>query len=400
MIKVFLVEDEFVIREGIKKNIDWEGHGYEFVGEAQDGELALPLINRLEPDIVITDIKMPFMNGLELSRIIKQTLKDTEIIILSGYDEFEYAKEGIQIGVAEYLLKPVSGDDLLKSVDVVKDRILEKKQEKELYEKYLKETGENTTLEKRHFFAELVKGNLSAAEIMDRASRLSMDISGSSFNVVLFKVRSMNHEVNEYSGSVQAVNDKLQSMCEEEHVIAFDRDPEGTALVFVEESEELLKTKEKQFLTALESFVKRYESLRYFGGIGEPVNRISELSLSYDRAARAFAHRFLLKESKFVTNAELERIEGAKEEEINLKEIDPGAIDSGQLIEYIKGADSSETRVFVEEFFKRMGTAADSAMFRRYAVMNAYFAVAEFVEKLGKSRDELGDEAEIGRAHV
>ncbi|MCQ2524771.1 MAG: response regulator, partial [Lachnospiraceae bacterium] len=117
--KVFLVEDEYIIREGIKNIINWEGNGYTFCGEAADGELALPLISKTQPDIVITDIKMPFMDGLELSRLIKQKYPNIEIIILSGYDEFDYAKQGISIGVAQYLLKPISGADLLKAVNEV-----------------------------------------------------------------------------------------------------------------------------------------------------------------------------------------------------------------------------------------------------------------------------------------
>ena len=92
MLKIFLVEDEFVIREGIKNNIDWKANGYEFCGEASDGELAFPIIQKTKPDIVITDIRMPFMDGLELSRLIKKELPLTEIIILSGYEEIEYAK--------------------------------------------------------------------------------------------------------------------------------------------------------------------------------------------------------------------------------------------------------------------------------------------------------------------
>ena len=117
MIKVFLVEDEFVVREGIKNNIDWKSHGYEFCGEASDGEFALPMIQKVRPDIVITDIRMPFMDGLALSKLIKKEFPEMEIIILSGYEEFEYAKEGIKIGVAEYLTKPISGQVLLDEVD-------------------------------------------------------------------------------------------------------------------------------------------------------------------------------------------------------------------------------------------------------------------------------------------
>ena len=109
-LKVFLVEDEMLIREGIKNSIEWKKEGYEFVGEASDGELALPAIIKEKPDIVITDIRMPFMDGLELSRMIRKELPSVKIVILSGYDDFSYAKEAIGIGVTEYLLKPISSE--------------------------------------------------------------------------------------------------------------------------------------------------------------------------------------------------------------------------------------------------------------------------------------------------
>ena len=108
MIKVFLVEDEVIMRKGIKNHIPWEKEGLEFVGEASDGELAYPLIKKTKPDILITDIKMPFMDGLELSSLVKKEFPNIKIIILSGYNEFDYAKRAISIGITDYLLKPVS----------------------------------------------------------------------------------------------------------------------------------------------------------------------------------------------------------------------------------------------------------------------------------------------------
>ncbi len=129
MLKVFLAEDEFVIREGIKNNIDWKSNGYDFCGEAGDGELAFSMIRELKPDILITDIRMPFMDGLSLSKLVKKSLPETEIIVLSGYEEFDYAKESIKIGVARYLLKPINGDDLLREVNSVAQEILKKREE-------------------------------------------------------------------------------------------------------------------------------------------------------------------------------------------------------------------------------------------------------------------------------
>lgn len=114
MIKVFLVEDEVIMRKGIKNHIPWEKEGLEFVGEASDGELAYPLIKKTKPDILITDIKMPFMDGLELSSLVKKEFPNTKIIILSGYNEFDYAKRAISIGITDYLLKPVSRENFWK----------------------------------------------------------------------------------------------------------------------------------------------------------------------------------------------------------------------------------------------------------------------------------------------
>ena len=123
MYKVFLAEDEIVVREGIRNSIPWEKTPYTLAGEAPDGEIALSMIQEIKPDILITDIRMPFMDGLALSRIVKKTLPWIKIIILSGHDEFEYAREAISIGVEEYLLKPVSSQDMIKALDKVAKKI-------------------------------------------------------------------------------------------------------------------------------------------------------------------------------------------------------------------------------------------------------------------------------------
>ena len=132
MVKVFLVEDESIIRRGIRDNIAWESHGFEFVGEAGDGEYAYPLLLNTKPDILITDIKMPFMDGLELSRLVKKSLPKTRIIILSGYNEFEYAQKAIKMEVLDYILKPIDDDELHDAVQRAVERLKEQgKREKE-----------------------------------------------------------------------------------------------------------------------------------------------------------------------------------------------------------------------------------------------------------------------------
>ena len=123
LLKVFLVEDECVVREGLRDCIDWERYGFEFCGDAPDGELALPQIRKLRPDILITDIKMPFMDGLALSKLVCAELPETKIILISGHNDFEFAQEAIEIGVEQYLLKPVTKSSLLKTLEDVSRKI-------------------------------------------------------------------------------------------------------------------------------------------------------------------------------------------------------------------------------------------------------------------------------------
>jgi two-component system response regulator YesN len=123
MYKVFLAEDEIVVREGIRNSIPWEKTPYTLAGEAPDGEMALSMIQDIKPDILVTDIRMPFMDGLALSRLVKKNLPWIKIIILSGHDEFEYAREAISVGVEEYLLKPVSAQDMIITLDKIAKRI-------------------------------------------------------------------------------------------------------------------------------------------------------------------------------------------------------------------------------------------------------------------------------------
>jgi len=123
MYKVFFVDDEASMRAGIRESIDWEESGFTLAGEAPDGEMALSLMQEIMPDILITDIRMPFMDGIELSRQAKKIMPWIKIIILSGHDEFEYAKQAISIGVEDYMLKPVTSAKLIETLSEISKRI-------------------------------------------------------------------------------------------------------------------------------------------------------------------------------------------------------------------------------------------------------------------------------------
>ena len=182
MMKVFLVDDEIAIRENLRNSFAWEENGFQLVGEAPDGEMALPMIRDLNPDILLTDIRMPFMDGMALAGKVRRTMPWVGIIILSGYDDFSYARQAIALGVREYLLKPVTAGELKDALTRIAEALHEERREREslinlqkrltegnsfLKEKLLQAlfAGENDRYEDEALFAQMrsLGVNLSAA---------------------------------------------------------------------------------------------------------------------------------------------------------------------------------------------------------------------------------------------
>ena len=205
MLKVFLVEDECVVREGLRECIDWARYGFEFCGDAPDGELALPQIRKLRPDILITDIKMPFMDGLALSKLVCAELPETKIILISGHNDFEFAQEAIEIGVEQYLLKPVTKSSLLKTLEDVSRKIDEEREQKAYLRRFQQEGREYEQYARRKFFEQVTSGSLRVSEIYEQAKKLQIDIDAEGYTVILLTLQSRG--AAEYS---QTLADRLE----------------------------------------------------------------------------------------------------------------------------------------------------------------------------------------------
>ena len=305
MLKVFLVEDEVVMRNGIKNNIPWEQEGFEFVGEASDGELAYPLIKREKPDILITDIRMPFMDGLELSRLVKKELPQIKIIILSGYNEFDYAKTAISIGVTDYLLKPISSAKLLEAVKKVGDMIEKEQDNVRLMERYEKEMEENILQEKHKLWGALASNRLSTIELLEKGQRLGMDFTASAYMVFLFKLMQEG-DATGCSDELNRASEKVNSLSGTwKKVLSFDRSPEGWAFLIKGESEAEVLENFAETKKELLNLVAVYPKVEYFGGLGSIVQRIGDIQNSYKEAARAFSSRFFLDANQIADSAEM-----------------------------------------------------------------------------------------------
>jgi len=123
-LKILIVDDEKYEAVLMEKCVDWQHYGFEIAGSAQSAREALALFTKTEPDIVLCDINMPVINGLELSRRMKEQRPDTHIIIVTGYREFAYAQQAVEIGIEKYLLKPVQAEELLKTAEKIQREIV------------------------------------------------------------------------------------------------------------------------------------------------------------------------------------------------------------------------------------------------------------------------------------
>ena len=395
-IKVFLVEDEMVIRRGIKNSIDWEKEGYIFCGEASDGELAYPMIIKEKPDILITDIRMPFMDGLELCKLVKEELPNIKILILSGYDEFDYAKEAIRLGVTEYLLKPISSGKLLEALNGVSESIRREKEDKDLVRKYMEEMRENTEHEKQKFFEQMIAGNLSMADALETGKKYEMNLSAGMYNLLLFRftLGEENRKSGELLGEAEYAIKKLTERLE--YVFEFQRDVEGWAFLLMADNEEQMSERVKELSKDLEEIMKNYSTIAYFGGLGQPVARLRELEESFREAERALAARFTMELNRIISVEDIRMAQNVDTlDDIEITSFGEIEKTRTMLEKFLNNGAEDEIDEFVDVYINELPEEnLKSVLMRQYIIMDAYIVMMSFCEKIEGIEGEMQAQSE------
>lgn len=395
-IKVFLVEDEMVIRRGIKNSIDWEKEGYIFCGEASDGELAYPMIIKEKPDILITDIRMPFMDGLELCKLVKKELPNIKILILSGYDEFDYAKEAIRLGVTEYLLKPISSGKLLEALNWVSESIRREKEDKDLVRKCMEEMRENTEHEKQKFFEQMIAGNLSMADALETGKKYEMNLSAGMYNLLLFRftLGEENRKSGELLGEAEYAIEKLTERLE--YVFEFQRGVEGWAFLLMADNEEQMSERVKELSKDLEEIMKNYSTIAYFGGIGQPVARLRELEESFREAERALAARFTMELNRIISVEDIRMAQNVDTlDDIEITSFGEIEKTRTMLEKFLNNGAEDEIDEFVDVYINELPEEnLKSVLMRQYIIMDAYIVMMSFCEKIEGIEGEMQAQSE------
>ena len=174
--RVLLADDEAEIRQGISRKIDWAAQGFELAGEAENGAEALELAEQIRPDVVLTDIKMPFMDGLELCRRLRRELPAAKLVVFSGFDDFEYARQAVSMGVSEYIMKPVNARELEEVLASLRTQLEAQRQQRRDMEALRRRYEESLPVLRELFFARLLDGRMPPEQLAERAARYELEL--------------------------------------------------------------------------------------------------------------------------------------------------------------------------------------------------------------------------------
>lgn len=390
MLKIFLAEDEVIVRETIKRMIPWEDLGFELVGEAADGEMALPLLLRQKPDLLITDIKMPFMDGLTLAKVAKKEIPGLKVVILSGYDDFNYAKQAINIGVEDYLLKPITKNALIERLTEIRSRYEHEKTQKEYYEKFHREMQAYEKNSSRDFFEALVSGSMDMMEIYRRSEKLGLDIVAEAYNVLIF---TMNYE-EDFSGQREGYSEweaesleLLEEFFSENTSAMLFRCNIFSYGVLIKGQKETIEENTRSCVSEIQRILDRKEQKRqWFVAAGEPVERLSQIQKSYYSASRAFSQRYLYDENILYYDemASMEKKNVTEDDSTYLQKVDVNALNPVILQKFLSNGLLEETENFVKDYFYAIGQEPlESLVFRNYVTLNVRFSVMSFLKEIG-----------------
>ena len=385
MYKVFLADDEIVVREGIRSNFPWENTDFVFAGEAPDGEMALSMLQDIKPDILITDIRMPFMDGLELCRTVSATMPWMYIVILSGYDDFSYAKEAISLGVKEYLLKPVSGEELLQVLNRIAERIREDKRRQASLRTYRDQIASSGRLLKEKLLSDLIGGGDPAA-LLAQARNLQISL-------VAHRYLCMIVDPARDSVSIDELNDMqsvLHRLTDSSGGAVLQCQMQGCfVLLVMGDDPRDLEERTYGLAQAVQYDVERNTTLRPLLAIGTAVTALESIPVSYANARAVLGkHAEAHGQSRRIVDAQDEETTEAK------PHLPLNDLKASPIYEQLRLSNRDEIDGLLDRHVDSFGVnAAQSKLMAGYILVDVVLAASRIIREHGGAPREIIPEA-------
>lgn len=302
LFRVMLVDDEENERNLLRICINWSEIGMEIVGEASSAREALDSLEEINPDIIVTDIRMPFMDGLEFSKIVVETYPYIKVMVLTAHEEFEYAKEGIKVGIADFLLKPIKRSELKNALINLKNKIESERLYKNEFNELKRQLEDNFPYIKEKFMNELLQNSILTEDLENKMAYFSLNGFKSYVQVALIEYENADKEVFEEQKVLLGMKcaEVIKKYFKEDKNIEVFAD-NGQRIVVLN-GDDCIKLIEccEQIKAMIINRLKCYVSI----GIGNVYRDIKELKRSYREACEALNYKALYGKNNVISFAD------------------------------------------------------------------------------------------------
>ena len=305
MLKVLIADDEKMICSLISQLLDWNALGYEIVGMAYTGVDAYEMIRKEQPDVIISDIRMPGYDGIELIKRTKEAGIEAEFVMISGFKQFEYAQNAMKYGVKYYLLKPIEEDKLQEIAEEIKDAILSRKQHDHYRNQLELEIQETRDKMKKRFLTSMLFGEQESRKIADCNSinqEYSTSFKEGVFQAVFIKVDTDGGEEESIGSMIEKLEkytDILGDVCEE-HITTEMHSGIITLVNYKFEQEALVRKKIEEMYEEIKKYIDRFEGFSVVLGVGRKMDHFLESNLCLQTAIDAIKYRIRISNTNII----------------------------------------------------------------------------------------------------
>ena len=305
MLKVLIADDEKMICSLISQLLDWNALGYEIVGMAYTGVDAYEMIRKEQPDVIISDIRMPGYDGIELIKRTKEAGIEAEFVMISGFKQFEYAQNAMKYGVKYYLLKPIEEDKLQEIAEEIKDAILSRKQHDHYRNQLELEIQETRDKMKKRFLTSMLFGEQESRKIADCNSinqEYSTSFKEGVFQAVFIKVDTDRGEEESIGSKIEKLEkytDILGDVCEE-HITTEMHSGIITLVNYKFEQEALVRKKIEEMYEEIKKYIDRFEGFSVVLGVGRKMDHFLESNLCLKTAIDAIKYRIRISNTNII----------------------------------------------------------------------------------------------------
>jgi Response regulator containing CheY-like receiver domain and AraC-type DNA-binding domain len=352
MITMVIADDEELIREGLHSIVDWAAFGIEVIGLAEEGQEAFDLCMKLQPDILCTDIRMPIMDGLELSQKLRDAGNTAKIVIISGIQDFHYAKTALSMHAEAYVLKPVKLHELNEVFGQVASKITRERDSEAMHKKLHKQLQDSIPALREKLLNQLLsRYYTNENDIYEKIAYYQIPLQQGEISAIgLIRIDDFEHAIQHYNEeNKQLLFFAIHNVVEEILMntscgFAFTNTLENELIVIFNEKS-LLGSKYMDLAEEMIRCIRQYVKVSASIGIGSPVNSVLQLSYSYQEAKEALQHTFFTGKESVVTIQDIAHNKTNSERNIHMYELEK------QLIQQLKLGDVDGVTELLNKLF-------------------------------------------------